>query len=68
METSIHIARYPLLAFLCWNRATPTLSPREALTLYENARGQVDPASMEPHERELLFALVREVGNGVFLG
>lgn len=68
MEAEIEHARYPLLSFLAWNRATPTLTPEEALWLYESARGQVDPSQMDAHERELFERLVREIGRGVFLG
>lgn len=68
MEPEIETARYPLLALLAWNRSAPTVTPEEALYLYESARGMVEPASMEPHERALFERLVREVGRGVFLG
>lgn len=68
MEPTIEYAGYPLLSFLAWNRATPTLTPAEALALYETARGQVDPDTMVPHERALFDRLVREIGHGVFLG
>ena len=66
---AIKIDRYPQLRFLCWFRDTSgTISEPEALSLYERQWRHVDTSKLDDDERALIDRLVRDHGNGVFLG
>ncbi len=54
----IVLAQYPQLRQLAWHVAAgETLSPREALDLYERNARHLDAAALQPNERALLKAL-----------
>jgi hypothetical protein len=62
------LADYPQLRALAWS--TPGLAsvtPEEALSLYERGWRHVDAAALEPDERALGDALVDGVGKGRLL-
>lgn len=65
---SIRIARYPQLKQLAWHLAPDaTLSPEEALELYERNWRHIDHDAMPPAERQLVQRLTDTVGKGVLL-
>lgn len=54
----VRIADYPQLKRLAWNlRGTDTLSPRDALAIYQRNWRHVDEAALDAHERALVDAL-----------
>ena len=54
----VRIAAYPQLRHLTWNlRGLKTLSPREALAIYERNWRHVDEEALDPRERDLIDAL-----------
>jgi transcriptional regulator with XRE-family HTH domain len=56
----IQLAGYPQLKRLAWSaRGVDSLSPAEALGLYERNWRHVDAQALEPHEQRLLDALRR---------
>jgi hypothetical protein len=60
----ITLADYPQLKLLAWHvHGVESLSPKEALDIYERNRRYLDFNKMEQHERHLLTALQR-----VFIG
>ena len=64
IPVKITFANYPQLKQLAWQvRGVDTLSPREALTIYERNWRHLDLETMEPHERNLVTAL-RQVFTG----
>lgn len=64
----IRVADYPELARAAWSvPGASTVSPSEALALYERGWRHLDAAGMAEHERELLAQLVSTVGNGHLL-
>jgi len=64
----IRVADYPQLARAAWSiPGASTVSPSEALSLYERGWRHLDPAAMANHERDLLAELVSTVGNGHLL-
>jgi transcriptional regulator with XRE-family HTH domain len=64
----IRLADYPQLAKLAWQlHGVKTLSPQEALGLYERNWRHVDPGKLEPGEQALVNALVQHVGGGRLL-
>jgi len=64
----IKLADYPQLKRLAWQlHGVATLSPEEALGLYERNWRHVDVAALEPDERALVNALVQRLGGGRLL-
>lgn len=54
----IAFADYPQLKQLAWQvHGVDTLSPREALSIYERSWRHLDLEALEPHERHLIDAL-----------
>lgn len=54
----VRIADYPELKRLAWNlQGTDTLSPRDALAIYQRNWRHVDEAALDAHERALVAAL-----------
>ncbi len=64
-EAIIEVRRYPNLGLLCWNRAGPFLTARDAFALYERNWRFVDTRNLGDKERELIDRLARKYGNGV---
>ena len=63
---TIHIADYPQLRNIIWNRpGATTIDAREAFALYEANWRFVDHNAMPLHERLLIEQLKQEVGKGV---
>ncbi|HUB88102.1 MAG TPA: hypothetical protein VMA74_00085 [Dyella sp.] len=66
---AIPIKRYPELRLAA--RHLPdnaTVTPAEALALYEREARSLDLQRMAPDEQALLNDLIRDVGHGVFNG
>jgi hypothetical protein len=62
----IHIADYPQLSKITWNRTdATTIDEREAFALYEANWRFVDVDAMPAHEKLLIEHLKQEVGKGV---
>lgn len=62
----IHIAEYPQLRFIAWNRHDDaTVSGEEALALYERNWDYVEVDKLSADEKALIERLVKEYGNGV---
>ena len=67
LPLSISLADYPQLRQLAWQlQGTDTLSPREALAIYERNWRHLDVVLLEPHERKLIDKLkaVLSAGGG----
>lgn len=65
LPLSIRPADYPRLAELAWQRdPTITMTPQEALHLYERNWQHLDPDAMTGEERALLELLVDRLGGG----
>ncbi|KRC01014.1 hypothetical protein ASE11_05075 [Hydrogenophaga sp. Root209] len=61
----VHLADYPQLKALAWQvHGIDTLSPLEALGIYERNARHLDTAAMLPAERALLQALRTGLGGG----
>ena len=59
----IALADYPQLKRLAWQlRGTETLSPVEALNIYERNWRHLDTEALEPKERQLIDALRKGLG------
>ena len=69
MPARIRVGDYPQLRQIAWHIHEPgaTVSPQEALELYERNWRHVDQALVIPKERALIDKLVATVGKGVFL-
>ncbi len=64
----IRLADYPQLRRLAWQlHGVTTLSPENALGLYERNWRHVDVAALDPAERALVNALVQHLGGGRLL-
>ena len=64
----IRLAEYPQLKRLAWQlHGVATLSPEDALGLYERNWRHVDVAALVPAERALVNALVQHLGQGRLL-
>ena len=64
----IHVALYPQLQRLCWNRpADAVLNGKDALALYERNWRFVDKAALTVDERALIDMLVQRYGSGTLL-
>lgn len=57
--------QYPNLHLLCWNRATPFLTDRDAFGLYERNWRFVDDQNMGEKEKALVRRLTATYGAGV---
>jgi hypothetical protein len=61
----VRLADYPQLKALAWQiHGTDTLSPMEALGIYERNARHLDTAAMSPAEQALLQALRTGLGDG----
>lgn len=59
----IPLANYPQLQRLAWQvQGVDTLSPREALGIYERNWRHIDTNRLEPHEQQLIKALRQVLG------
>lgn len=64
----IRIADYPQLKRLAWQlHGVVTLTPEDALGLYERNWRHVDSGALDPAERALVNALVQHLGGGRLL-
>ena len=64
----IRLADYPLLRKLAWQlHGVATLTPEDALGLYERNWRHVDTAALDPEERTLVNALAQHLGGGRLL-
>ena len=64
----IRLADYPQLKKLAWQlHGVATLTPEDALGLYERNWRHVDTAALEPAERALVNALAQHLGGGRLL-
>lgn len=62
----LHIAEYPQLRLIAWNRKDDDLIEEdEALALYERNWRYVDRAHITEKEQQLIDRLVTQYGNGV---
>ena len=65
MEQRIPLQTYPQLRQVAQHMpAGGTVTPEEALALYERHWRHIDRANMIPKERDLLERLIQEVGHG----
>lgn len=62
----VHLADYPQLKLLAWNRRDDVIEGDEALALYERNWIYVDRAQLTENEQQLIDQLVIQYGNGVF--
>ena len=64
----IRLADYPQLKKLAWQlHGVATVTPEDALGLYERNWRHVDTAALDPAERALVNALARHLGRGRLL-
>ena len=64
----IRLADYPQLKKLAWQlHGVATLTPEDALGLYERNWRHVDTAALDPAERTLVNALAQHLGGGRLL-
>lgn len=61
----VRLADYPQLRDLAWNRTDEYIPGKEAFQLYERNWRFVEPARLEPKERELIDRLKERFGAGV---
>lgn len=65
LDTAIVETRqFPNLDLLCWNRAVPFLTERDAFGLYERNWRFVDATNMPDKERALIRRLADKYGRG----
>ncbi|QHE75893.1 helix-turn-helix domain-containing protein [Hydrogenophaga sp. PBL-H3] len=65
----VRLADYPQLKALAWQvHGTDTLTPMEALGIYERNVRHLDTAAMSPEEQALLQALRTGLGGGASVG
>ena len=69
LPSRIRIDAYPQLREIAWHLSDPqaTVTPKEALELYERNWRHVDQAQVLPKERALIQRLVETLGKGVML-
>jgi transcriptional regulator with XRE-family HTH domain len=68
LPAKIQLADYPELRRLAWQRRrVDTLTPQEALALYERNWRHVDRKAMDERERKLVQLLVEALGGGRLL-
>lgn len=63
-EALVHIADYPALSEIAWNRGDPWIASQDALRLYERNWRFVDVPSLESRERALIERLSARFGGG----
>ena len=61
----VETRRFPNLQLLCWNRATPFVTERDAFGLYERNWRFVDAGNMPEEERALIHRLTEKYGRGL---
>ena len=61
----VETRKFPNLKLLCWNRAVPFLTARDAFGLYERNWRFVDSGNMPDGERALIHRLAEKYGRGV---
>lgn len=65
-QRTIPLRMYPQLRLVAQHMRTDgTVTPQEALALYERHWRHIDHAHMTPQERALLEQLIQDVGHGV---
>ncbi len=68
LPASVRLDAYPQLKRLAWQlHGVAEVSPADALSLYERNWRHVDQAQLEPAERELVQALMEQLGGGRLL-
>jgi len=68
LPRKIRLADFPMLRELAWSTDPgASITPEEALALYERNWRHLDPQAMEPKERALVERLTATVGKGVLL-
>jgi hypothetical protein len=60
----IHLADYPQLSDLAWNRTDALLTAKEAFQLYERNWRFIEPSRLDDRERALIARLKSEFGGG----
>jgi len=63
----ISIDAFEQLRWITWYMSGETVSPKEALEIYERNWRHVEQDLLQPHERALIDRLVRTVGKGILL-
>lgn len=64
-KETVHIADYPQLALLAWQRLSPEIDAEEAFALYEANWRFVDGEALTIQERKLIERLTKTYGKGV---
>jgi len=64
-DVIVETRTFPNLKLLCWNRAAPFLTGRDAFGLYERNWRFVDTRNMPEDERALVRRLADKYGRGV---
>jgi transcriptional regulator with XRE-family HTH domain len=65
LPARVRLADYPQLKLLAWQvHGTETLTPVEALGIYQRNARHMDTKALEPAERELIEALQLALGDG----
>ena len=64
-QAIVDTRKFPNLALLCWNRAAPLLTARDAFCIYERNWRFVDTKHMPEDERALILRLAETYGRGV---
>ncbi|MGP1678732.1 MAG: hypothetical protein ACTS6J_16445 [Burkholderiales bacterium] len=64
-QAIVEARRFPNLKLLCWNRAVPFLTERDAFGIYERNWRFVDTKTMPDDERALIRRLAEKYGRGV---
>ena len=62
LPPTLTLSAYPALSKLAWQLTTETLTPTEALALYERNWRHVDVGALDDDERDLIRRLVRVLG------
>ena len=65
---TVELVCYPQLKLLCWNRRGEFIGARDAWSIYERNWRFVEPAQLQPAERELIDRLSSRFGDGVLHG
>jgi hypothetical protein len=64
-DAIVDARNFPNLKLLCWNRAAPFLTERDAFGLYERNWRFVDEKNLPDAERALIRRLAEKFGRGV---
>ena len=64
-DAVVEVQDFPNLQLLCWNRADPFITERDAFGLYERNWRFVDTKNMPDLERNLIRRLADKYGHGV---